>query len=393
MVNNRIIVMGGDNYNTCDIVRSLGENDYDFTTIIVGTMGGMNFTCNSKYLKNRKYTLVRGYNEALKELKRYITDSNDKAFLIVEGDGLTGFLDMHFNELYPFFIWNNAGEEGRLSYYLDKYNQIEVAKNCGIKTIDSVVMSRGDTNIGIDYPIITKAISSTITNWKSESFVCNNEEELMDAYSNIKSDKVLVQRLIKKKDEYVYDGFSIDGGRQQFIAIFSHYTYLLPDQYAKRAWVENFNNPDIENQITKFMSYIHYEGIYEFEFIVDEDDNMYFMENNFRNSGWSYASTCVGMPLPVLWMESMLHGSITESNRRHIKEGFTFIEDVNDFDERVRGNMLPFRRWLKEYIDTDCKLYLGRNDSKPLIKYVIWRLRNKIIRTIKNQPKERKIMQ
>ena len=120
------------------------------------------------------------------------------------------------------------------------------------------------------------------------------------------------------------------------------------------------------------MKKVGYEGIYSFEFIIDEDGTPYFLEINFRNSGWSYASTCVDMPLPILWMESTLTGSIDVNNKKKIPVGYTFVDDFADFQTRA-GKLVSYRQWFKEYKNCDCKLIMGRNDPVPFISYIWYR--------------------
>lgn len=381
MIKNKVIIIGGDNYNTCGMIRTLGEKKIDFDCIIIKNDNGLVIASKSKFLNGKHVEIVDSIQEGYKILlKKQI--SKLKTFLLVEGDQLTGFLDMHYDSLKEKYIWNTAYEQGRLSKYLNKYEQVEVAKKCGIRVLESHVIDRYTIPDDLEYPVITKAISSEVAQWKSECYICNSKDELQSVFSKIKSSKIMVQKYIKKSNELCFDGFSINKEKSQFISILSKYNYLLSDKYSYYLTVENVNDEKYIKEITDFMTYIQYDGIYAFEYIVDEDGNSYFMENNFRNSGWSYASTCAGMPLPILWMESMVTGKIDYSKIKEIKKGFTFVDDFADFQTRVCGRMISFSAWLKEYKNCDCRLLLGRNDPYPLIAYVISRLFNKIERKV-----------
>lgn len=103
---------------------------------------------------------------------------------------------------------------------------------------------------------------------------------------------------------------------------------------------------------------------------------------NLRNSGWSYASTVAGMPLPILWAKSMINKNIDPSDIKPIKDEFVFIDDINDFKARVVGKRISFIKWVKEYSEADCKLTLGRNDLKPMIVHVAKRFIDKAKRTL-----------
>ena len=66
-------------------------------------------------------------------------------------------------------------------------------------------------------------------------------------------------------------------------------------------------------KIKNVISEIGLEGIWEFEFMVDDKGNLWFLEINFRNSTWSWASTKAGMNLPYLWSECMLDNKKTKN--------------------------------------------------------------------------------
>ena len=53
---------------------------------------------------------------------------------------------------------------------------------------------------------------------------------------------------------------------------------------------------------------IGFEGIFDAEFLIGPDDKYYFLEINFRNTTWSYASDVLGMPLAYTWVKSTLGG-------------------------------------------------------------------------------------
>ena len=343
---------------------------------------GLVIASKSKFLKGKHVAIVNSVQEGYEILLKN-KGQKQKSFLLIEGDGLTGFLDMHYDSLKDNYIWNTAYEQGRLSKYLNKYEQVEVAKKCGIKVLESIVITKDSIPDDLEYPVITKAISSEIVHWKSECFICHTKDELVDVFKKIKSSSIMVQKYIKKSNELCFDGYSINQGKDQFVAILSKYNYLLEDKYSFYLTVENVKDKKYINEITKFMSYVHYDGIYAFEYIVDEEGEAYFMENNFRNSGWSYASTCAGMPLPILWIESMINGTIDYSKMKEIKPGFTFMDDFADFQTRVVGRMSSVRKWLKEYRDCDCRLLLGKKDPLPIMAYVSSRFFNKIKRKLK----------
>lgn len=151
--NVNIIIFGGDNYNTLGMIRTLGEKKLSFQAIIVRNY--FVIASKSKYLKHKQVKIVKSVEDGYKILLDYGRGIKEKAFILVEGDYLTGYLDRHYDELSDKFIWNYAGKQGKLSKYLNKQAQIELVEKCGINVPTSQIVNKGDIPNNIEYPIIT----------------------------------------------------------------------------------------------------------------------------------------------------------------------------------------------------------------------------------------------
>ena len=141
---------------------------------------------------------------------------------------------------------------------------------------------------------------------------------------------------IKKKNELCVDGIAWNQGKNVFVSIESLYTYLLPDYYSLEMTVNTFNNDEIQVFLEKMFEEIRFEGIFSMEFLIDDKDNKWFLEINYRNSTWSYASTKLGMNLPVLWAKGMVDGSIDKNARKQVSGNYIALAEIMDFDLRVR---------------------------------------------------------
>ena len=150
-----------------------------------------------------------------------------------------------------------------------------------------------------------------------------------------------------------------------FHAIVSEYNYLIPGYYSPYMTVSSLENEEIKKSIESMMTEIGFEGIYEIEFLIDKEDNYYFLEINFRNSTWSYAATKAGMPLPILWAESMLTGVINEENYKKIPEGFTAMVEPIDYSKRVETGKTDLADWLIDFKEANCGFYCSKEDPKP----------------------------
>lgn len=361
--NRKFIVFGIDHYNPLGVLRSLGENGImaDFICI----PGRAPVASSSKYIS--KLHMVKDYEDGcqllLKEYGNYA--ENNLPIVITTDDEQVGYMDEHYEDYKGKFIFFNAGANGRITEFMDKYNILELAKKNGLKTLDAVAVKRGILPEGIDYPIITKSIAPNIGGWKSDVYICQNEQELMDAFKKIKSPTVLVQHYIDKKNELVIEGFGACKGKINFLAIASLYKYNIKGYYSPYHDSFNFRNERLRKVLDKIIEQIGFEGIYEIEFLIDKDDNLYFSEINFRNSTWSYAATVAGMNLPMLWAETMLTGKIPSGAEKEVESGFTAMVEPIDYQKRVIDRNYDLDSWYNDFKNANCKYYFNERDLKP----------------------------
>ena len=371
------IVFGFEHYNPLGIIRSLGEEGIRPIGIFVKNK--LKLASKSKYLSKKYYVndIQEGYDLLFKIYDELA--NKDKVFLYTSDDQATSFFDSHYNELKGKFIFFNAGSKNGITKYMDKNNINQLAIECGLNVAKTWVVKPGEIPKDIKYPIITKAIISTIDNWKKDSFICNNEEELKEAYKSIRSKKILLQQFINKKNELCIDGYSVNNGNDVFYAIASNYTYLLKEGYSYAMTVKNIDDEKLKKKLSLMFKKIKFEGIFSIEFLIDENDDLYFLEINFRNSTWSYASTVAGMNLPVLWHQAMLDNSIVKKSYKKF-EPFEAIVEFADYRTRIKKKMIKFSDWRKELSNAKCLYYYNKKDKKPFISQIVYMVKGKIIK-------------
>jgi len=365
------IVFGYEHYNPLGIVRTLGENGIKPVAIIV--KGNKTILSASKYISKKIFVenVEDGFNELL-GLK-----CDKKAFVYTSDDTIESYLDSRYDELNEYFFFFNAGGNGKVGYYMNKFNICELAEECGLPLATTKVVDKGVIPKNIEYPVITKAIAPTIENWKADSFICKNEADLKRAYTKIRSPKVLIQKYIFKKNELCLDGFSYNKGKDVAITISSTYDYILPDTYSPLMTVDNFYDSGILVGIKKMFATIGFEGIFSLEFLVGECGELYFLEINFRNSTWSYASTKAGAPLPVLWAKSMLGKNVCYEQ---IEKPFKAIVEFDDYRNRVKTKKICPVKWIFECFSCRVKYYFSLQDISPFVSYIFGSIRGKFNR-------------
>lgn len=357
-----------EHYNPLGVIRSLGQNGIHPDYIAI--KGRIRLSSKSKYL-NRVHevdTVEEGYEVLLREYGDVAQKTGKKPFIICSDDKTIGYLDLHYDDLKDKFTFFNAGQKGRINDYMDKFRILELAKKHGLNILDSRVVNRGEIPSDLVYPIITKSISPNSGGWKSDVFICENSYELNEAFKKIKSEEVMLQRFVEKKNEYAVEGCSVNHGKETLLSIYSTYNYLIKGYYSPYRTSGSFDKEDtIGKGLRGMIEEIGFEGIFDAEFLLGPDGQYYFLEINFRNTTWSYASAVVGMPLPYIWTKSMLEGKIIDGAFKPTKKPFLCMVEPIDYNLRCKQRGYRKIRWFGELLKCKCKDYWNWRDLRPSI--------------------------
>ena len=364
-----VIVFALEHYNPLGMIRSLGENG--ISPVYFSIKRKREVATYSKYVSKiyRANSVEEGYQLLLKEYGNF--DYEHRPILTFSDDKTIGYFDLHYDEIKDKFICYNAGRSGRINEFMDKKNILDLARKHGFNVLDSYVVKKGQIPNGISYPVITKDISPNSGSWKSDVFICQNEKELKKAYETITSPEVLIQRFVNKKNEYALEGFCINHGDEMMIVTSLTWKYLIEGYYSPYHDVMPFNNKDMEDKLQKMFKEIGFEGVFEVEFLIDQDDTYYFLETNFRASAWNHTGSIAGMPLSYLWVKSTLDGHIDPNAKKDFKP-FTDMSEVIDFGKRVDSGKISLAQWLLEFKQAKGTYFYDENDPEPfkvLFKY------------------------
>lgn len=356
------IVFAQEHYNPLGLIRSFGERGVNPVYISVKRRGEV--ATKSKYISklHRVDTVADGYQLVLKEYGNM--DYEHRPIIVFSDDKSIGYFDQHYEELKDKFILYNAGKAGGINRFMDKFAVQNLAKKHGFNVIDSVVVKRGEIPTDLDYPIITKDISPNSGSWKSDVFICENETELKQAFKQITSPTVLIQRFVDKRNELALEGFTVNQGKEMMICTAMNWKYLIKGYYSPYHDVHMLKDEDMEHKLQAMFAEIGYEGIFEVEFLIDKDGTYYFLEINFRASAWNYTAACAGMPMSYLWSKSMLAGHIDPSFKKEFDD-FTSMSEIIDFGKRVDTGKISLPEWIKEFKNAKCTYYYNQKDMGP----------------------------
>lgn len=357
-----IVLVTKEHYNPLGIVRTLGEAG--IRPIVVAVDGDLKFVGQSKYVKEKYY--VDSTEAGIDLIINKFANAEEKSFILTGDDVTVAMLDKHYDRLKDHFYFYNAGEAGRIAHYMNKDVMMDLVAKHGIQIAKTWKVKVGEIPENIVYPILTKAINSIGAEWKEIVYICHNDEELNEAFSHMKSEKVLVQQYIEKVDEFSFDAISVNRGKDVWVITETNQVYNIPDKYSPYWIIKNSENIEMQEKIAKVVEEIGLEGIFEFEFMQDKDGGLWFLEINFRNTALGYSTTVAGMPQVIFWCESMEKCFIDkEKYYQKIPEGLTAMAECFDYDVRVKTGVISKEEWLKEFMTAECKMYMGRDDFEP----------------------------
>lgn len=364
----KFILLASYTGNTLGQIRSLGEKGIKPIAVLVHKN---TFRIDkSKYIG--KLYDVKNIEEGLDLIIEKYGNEAVKPFLFTDRDDVMGLIDKYYNELVDkFYIWN-AGQQGRLSKYLNKGEQIKLAEKCGFKVPKTEIVKLGDMPHSLQYPIFTKATDSLNEWWKGCASICKNEKELKDFCKKLEVDNLIIQEYIDKKDETPIEGISINGGKDILLFGLTRNYRMTADSFGTFRRIEPFNDKSIEDSIRRFIQQINYTGAFEIELIIDKQGNSYFLEANFRIAQQNYGYTAFGANIPYIYAKSILCNEIAKDEICYTKKRpFNIMYEFEDFKLSVLGKKISLWLWLKDIKQTDVFLFYNKKDKAPFY-YTIW---------------------
>lgn len=363
----KFILFVVDHYNPLGIARSLGESGIHPIVILVSQSPVLLNHC--RYVETLHQ--VDSYEDGFRLLMEYYGHESYRPFLYIGDDHGVEIIDSHYEELKDKFYFFNAGEKGSLHKLMNKHTIVSMAEEVGFNIPKSEVVNRGELPKTLRYPIITKTIMSIMGGWKDDVFICENEQDLKEAYLKIKTPKLILQEFITKKTECCFEGFAVNAGKDVYIPFMLKYLRSTKKSYGNYMKVEPLVDETLRKKLYELIRRTHFEGIFDVEFLAGADDQLYFLEVNFRTTTWSMTMTRGGVNAPLLWAEAMLYGSIDRSKILPKQDPFTAMNEPTDFKENVLSQKVGFLKWMSEFKDCECTYYWDKRDKKPFFHYII----------------------
>lgn len=358
-INNKVIVWGIDNFNTLGLMRELGTSDLDLLFLIKGKSG---YAARSRYCKH--YVETTSTQDGFNYLKQNFNNEKYKPIVIVSGDDVAVYLDLHRDELMDQFYLPITRKKGELQKYTDKYTMTCLAKSIGILCPESYKI-RWNSEIGaIDYPSILKPSHENPGHYNEFKYkICKNKRELISTLKYVRhSSEFILQTYIQKElDLLVYGARMRDG--QTVIAGTMFRDRLDIGGSTSHGYIKKGVPECIDQEkIALFLETVDYYGLFSFEYGMI-GDQAYFYEVNLRNDGTSDYFNQAGMNMPLAYIYSCVgmdyHSALTD-----MKQTSWYIDELFDIENVICGK-IKYKEWKNDLEKATIYKYYNKKDVEP----------------------------
>lgn len=332
-----IVVIGSAHHNTLGMIRCLGVAGYLVDLVIIG--GSKSFLLKSRYVN--KYYILNELDSLQNLLDTNYNREPEKSIIISCTDAVASYLDIRCEMLKDKFFFFNSGVASRVTNYMDKGNQVLLAKEVGMLIPRSYVYS-GTIENSV-FPCLLKPSQSC--KGGKQIVICNDKDELIKGLSSFNSPiEILVQQLIKKEYEVVVLGLAVNGDITIPGFILKHRDFDGGTLYSTVKSISSLPN-NLVQSCKEMIKIMNYEGLFGIELIYS-GGHYYFIECNLRNDATTYALAVAGVNLPELYVKAKL-GNALLPIKYSVNEIKSIVE-FNDFKHRKDFGISVFQ-WLKEY--------------------------------------------
>lgn len=360
MLENKVIIWGGDNYNVMGLLRQLANNNIDVFFLIDGKANG----CATKSKHCKLYHETLNINSGYEYLLSNCIDLQYKPIIITPSDDIIEFIDQHRNELIKYFIIPGCEKQGLLSKYNNKNNMVELAEKSGFIVPKSKKCTANQLPSAINFPCILKP-SHSCYGLKNEFKykICNNLSNLTSTLKYVrKNSEFILQEYIPKESVALVYGCRLNNG-----------TTITAGTFVKDRFTDNGDGshgyltskyPYGINckQIEKFLNEIDYHGLFSFEYGLYKG-KAYFFEVNLRNDGTSHYFYQSGANIPLAYVVNCAGLDYSQISTKVMMDSW-YIDELFDCENIIERN-LSFRQWKRDKLKATVFKYYDKDDEGP----------------------------
>lgn len=374
------ILFGQGNYNTLGALHELAEINIIPLILSIGNskdISNGNIIGFSKYAK--RIIEVGSEEEGLEWILCHKDEFIDGTVIYPTSDTIERILDNNFDKLQDKYRFPNAGKQGAVSRMMDKHQQTNLAKQVGIRVLESQYSNDRDfTFEEVKYPCMVKPLNSTEGS-KGDMKVCYSEQELRQALTDGKHTKdFIVQQYIKNEADLLFLGVAFSNGDVWIPAVVikpgvsstGEYTHAIVSTEVDKYLPE-------KKETIQLVRSIGYEGPFSIEFGLEKKKN-YFFEINLRNDGTSHYPLAGGVNIAAAYINDKSQPPIPNCL-------FEMIDEVGDI-RRVLYKELSLGTWFRSFRKAGAYRFYYKGDRGliyPILRMFLSRFTEKFQRIIK----------
>jgi len=346
--------------NSLGLVRTLGEVGYNVECICYGD--NVRYILGSKYVS--KGIGFKTCEDAVKYLVNDYPSKKEKPVLFTIPDPPAYYVDINQNALKDKFIIFNAGKPGNVVFWMDKQNISDLARKHGLNVPWTIKLSKNEpVPNDLNFPVFIKSAKST-EGGKVDEGICNSKEELDKKIKGLVSEEYIIMQYIRKIKEINYFGIAIKN--HVYIDYHDVRTRCPKDGYGYYNSFHLCEYDDLHHRMTEMIKETQYQGLFDVEFLVDENGEMFFTEVNFRVDGEIY-KLASGINLPDYWCKliDVPEEELPVKLETH-KKSFVGMDELGDFKVSVLSGKVNIFLWLWQFFSADRRMLCNIKDPKPV---------------------------
>lgn len=359
--NTEAMIVGMDNHNTLGVIRSLGERHVAVNLILISNKKNT-FCDKSKYVK--KYNQISNNHDIILELIK-MGSKNNKMVLIPTSDKASSLIDDNYKKLSSMYYISTI-KNNKINTLMNKSEMNKIAEKNGINVPKFVMFnySNYEELKKLKFPLILKPLLS-IEGEKSEITICDNYEELMIKLDFFEKNykHLLIQEFIVKDYEIGILGYCSENVLEYAI---TKKTCIYPidkgNTVSGTVYSKELLDEKIRMKLDKFISNINYNGLFDIEMII-KDDELFFVEFNFRNGANGYAVVKSGFNYIYSWylsIQGIDNKPRYKIKKKNFKDPFSLLMSCVSHEINIA-------RFIRLYFLSSINLYLSFKDIKPFI--------------------------
>lgn len=359
---NHVIIIGTNHHNTLSMVRSFGEDGMSVFLLIYGVC--KSYIAFSKYVEYVQYGST--VDDILETLKSICQKEVEKPVVIACSDDVSSKMDLRYEEFIHLCYFFNAGEKGRITNFMDKQIQLNLAEECGFKVPYSYETLPDDVVLDkIHLPCFIKPKESI--HGGKNICVCKNFNEVENALLHYDSKyEILIQDYVEKEYEIVILGLSVNGTNYIPGFVQKHREAKGGTTYSTIRSIRELEH-ELIHSCEKLINEIGYSGLWGIE-CIKQGNNYYFLELNMRNDATTYSLVVAGFNLPLVFYKYCIGAEIP----KYVSP----IETIDSMVEFVDFNFvlkrqISYKVWKKQLKASKCRYFYSLEDKNPYKLYKI----------------------